>query len=144
MQYIVAGALGGLAMTIVFMGVAPLVVFALARNPVPIVRPLLARLPPRFLVLALVLFAYPTFVVFGMAMGLLYRESARHIPGAGMGSPNLFFTLAIAAVGVALMAPFAVLLRRVAPGILALAAGWAAAYGWLLPLAADALARRGA
>ncbi len=143
MEYVIAGALGGLAMTIVFIGIAPLVVFALARNPTPLVKPLLDRLPPRFLVLALVLFAYPTFVVFGMAVAVAYRESATHIPGAGIGSPNLFFTLLMVVMGIALMAPFAVLLRRVAVGILALAVGWAAAYGWLLPIAADHLVRRG-
>ena len=133
MSYVIAGATVGLLMASVVVGVGPIMLFSLARDPSPFMRSMLEKVSPMPLMMALVVLAYPTWGVVGAALGLLYRASTVEAPGGGLGSPNLVYTLAIAVVALVMALPIALLLRRVAVGVAALTLTFAGLFGWLLP-----------
>ena len=133
MSYAIAGATIGLLMASVVVGVGPIMLFALARDPSPFLRSMLEKVSPMALIMALVVLAYPTWGVVGAALGLLYRASTVEAPGGGLGSPNLVYTLAIVAVALVMALPIAFLLRRVVVGVAALTLTFAGLFGWLLP-----------
>ena len=66
-------------------------------------------------------------------MSVLYSISVEQLPGGGIGSPNQAFTLAVLVVTVAMAAPFLVLLRRRAAGVVAIGLGFTGVFGWLPP-----------
>ena len=83
--------------------------------------------------LGLVVLAYPTWTLVGGLLGLLYRLSLQEAPGAGLGSGNLVYTFALALVTLVVAVPTALLLHRVASGVVAIAVASMGIYGWLLP-----------
>ena len=133
MTSVVAGAASGLLMASVFVGAGVLMLFAAVKDPSPASRAILERLRPGRLVMSGVLLAYPVWGIVGVVMGLLYRISSEQAPGGGLGSPNQVFTLAVIAVAVALAGPFAVVLRRVLAGVLAIGVAFIGLFGWFLP-----------
>lgn len=133
MSYVIAGATTGLLMASVFVGVGPIMLFSLARDPSPFMRAMLERVSPMPLMMALVVLAYPTWGLVGAALGLVYRASTVEAPGGGLGSPNLVYTGAVVAGALLMALPIAFLLRRVAAGVAALTLIFAGLFGWLLP-----------
>ena len=133
MSYVIAGATTGLLMASIVIGVGPIMIFSLARDPSPLMRAMLKRVSPMPLMMTLVVLAYPTLGVIGAALGLVYKASTVEAPGGGLGSPNLVYTMAIVVVAVVMALPIAFLLRRVAVGIAALTLAFAGLFGWLLP-----------
>ena len=133
MSYVIAGATSGLLMASVFVGVVPIMLFTLAKDPSPAFQAVLGRVPPLALMMSVVVLAYPTWSVVGAATGLLYRVSATEAPGGGLGSPNLLFTSAILVVGVMVALPLVLLLKRVAIGVAALTLTFVGVFGWALP-----------
>ena len=133
MSYVIAGATTGLLMASVFVGVGPIMLFSLARDPSPFMRAMLERVSPMPLMIALVILAYPTWGLVGAALGLVYRASTVEAPGGGLGSPNLLYTVSVVAGALVMALPIAFLLRRVAVGVAALTLIFAGLFGWLLP-----------
>ena len=72
-----------------------------------------------------------------MIIGVLYLVSVEQAPGGGLGSPNLAFTAAVVVIGAAMAAPFALLLRRVVAGVVAIALAFIGVFGWMLPYFAE-------
>jgi hypothetical protein len=123
-------------MASVFVGVGPIMLFYLAKDPSPQLRSLLNRVPPLALTMGLVVLAYPTWVGVGVAAGLLYRESTVLAPGGGLGSANLAYTLGVIVVAAMFAAPLMIGLRRIAAGLAALALVFIGLFGWLVPFMA--------
>ena len=121
-------------MMLVFVGVAPVMVFALARDTGHWTNAFIQRVNPTTLMLGLVVLAYPTWTTIGVILGLLYRLSIQEAPGGGLGSGNLFYSVLLGSITLIATVPLIVLLRRVAPGVLIIAAAFVGIYGWLLPL----------
>ena len=136
MSYVLSGAVSGLAMASVFVTVGSLMLFFMVKDPPPTLRTFLDKARPMTLTMGLVVLAYPLWSILGAAMGLLYRASSEHSPAAGLGSPNLVFSMAVAIVAVAGALPLALLLKRAAVGVAALTLTFAGVFGWLLPLLA--------
>ena len=133
MTYLIAGATSGLLVASVFVTAGSIMLFALAKNPSPLSRSLMDKVSPMVLMISLTVLAFLAWTVLGAAIGLVYRASTTGIPGSGMGSPNLTYTLAIVAVGVVGAAPIALLLRRVVVGVAVLTLTFVGVFGWLLP-----------
>ena len=133
MTYLIAGATSGLLVASVFVTAGSIMLFALAKNPSPLSRSLMDKVSPMVLMISLTVLAFLAWTVLGAAIGLVYRASTTEIPGSGMGSPNLTYTLAIVAVGVVGAAPIALLLRRVVVGVAVLTLTFVGVFGWLLP-----------
>ena len=136
-RYLIAGAASGLFMASVFISVGPVVLFFLAKDPPPALRAIMARVSSMTLVMGIVVLSYPTWAVFGAAMGLLYRASAGTDPSGALGSPNIAFTAAVVIAAAILWVPPAILLRRVMLGVVALAVTFMGVFGWLMPLLAE-------
>ena len=129
----IAGAAAGLVFMLLFVAVAPVMVFSLARDTESRVGAFVRRVNPTTLMLGLVVLAYPTWTLVGGLLGLLYRLSLQGAPGAGLGSGNLVYTFALALVTLVVAVPTALLLRRVASGVVPIAVASMGIYGWLLP-----------
>ena len=133
MASFIAGAAAGLIYMLVFVAVAPVMVFSLARDSDSRAGAFVRRVNPTTLMLGLVVAAYPVWTLFGGMLGLLYRLSVQVSPGSGLGSGNLAYTLALALVTLLVAVPAAALLRRVAWGVVVIAMAFVGIYGWLLP-----------
>lgn len=133
----IAGAAAGLVFMLAFVAVAPVTVFSLARDADSRAGAFVHRVKPMTLMLGLVVLSYPTWTLLGGMLGLLYRLSVQQAPGSG----NLAYTLTLALVTLLLAVPGALLLRRVAWGVVAIAAAFMGIYGWLLPFLVRAAER---
>ncbi len=138
MTFVLAGVAAGLIMSTVFVGIAPIMLVVLAKDPPSFLRSILDRAPPIFITMNLAVLAYPTWTLFGAVVGLVYRAVDSDGATGGLGSPNLGFTVGLLAVSILAAIPLALLMRRVALGFVALALAFAGSYGWLLPILSTA------
>ena len=136
MSYVAAGAASGILMASVFMAVAPIILFVLAKDPAPLFRAFLDKISPLALMMGSVVLGFPVWGLVGAVVGLLYWASTEAVPGGGMGSPNLLYTVAVVVVALAVAVPLGLMLRRVAPGIAVLTLTFVGLFGWLLPFLA--------
>lgn len=137
----IAGAAAGLVLMLVFVAVAPVMVFSLARDTESRAGDFVRRVKPTTLMLGLVVISYPTFTLLGGMFGLLYRLSVQQAPGAGLGTGSIVYTFMLALGTLLVTVPAALLLRRVVLGVALIAAAFLGIYGWLLPLLVDAAQR---
>ena len=124
-------------MASVFVSVGALMAFALVKDPPPAMAVMLARFPPGGAVMAVVVLAYPVWGAVGIVMGLLFLAMQNGMPGGGLGSPNLAYSVAVTTAAALLAAPLTLLLRRVWQGVVGIAVSSAAIFGWLLPFLAS-------
>ena len=136
MSYVVAGVFSGLLMASITMTVGPLALFFMAKDPSPGFRRLQERVSPMYMTMGLLAVSYPLWTVVGGIAGLLYRVSANTVPGGGLGSSNLVFTLAVLVFAAGVTVPVVVVLRRAPVGVAVLLAAFAGDFGWLLPFLA--------
>ena len=132
MSAVIAGAASGLLMASVFVAVGAIMLFVYVKDPPPGFRALLGRFSPSKMVMSFVIFAYPVWAVVGAIAGLLYNAS-QDSSGTGLGSPNLAFTLAVVVLAVMVAVPLGLVLRRVATGVVGMAALFVGVFGWLMP-----------
>ena len=137
MGALIAGVASGAFMASVFVTLGALMAFALVKDPSPAMAVMLARFPPGGAVMAVVVLAYPIWGAVGIVMGLLFLALQNGMPGGGLGSPNLVYSIGVT-TGVALLAaPVMLLLRRVWKGVVGIAVSSVAIFGWLLPFLAS-------
>ena len=137
MGFAIAGATSGLLMASVFVSVGPIILFFVARDPPELLRGLLTKASSLTVMVGLVLLAFPTWGVIGMALGLLYGASTTDSSPSGAGSPNLAYTASVVAVGLGVAAPTVLLARRATVGVGAIALMFIGIFGWLLPFLAS-------
>ena len=85
----IAGAAAGLIYMLVFVAVAPVMVFSVARHTESRAGGFVRRVNPTTLMLGLVVAAYPVWTLFGGMLGLLYKLSTQVTPGPGTGVGEL-------------------------------------------------------
>jgi hypothetical protein len=86
--------------------------------------------------MAVVVLAYPVWGAVGLLMGLLFLALQNGIPGGGLGSANLAYSIGVTAAAALLAAPVILLLRRVWQGVVGMAVSSVGIFGWLLPFLA--------
>lgn len=136
MSFLVAGLATGALMAQTFVMIGCLTAFFLLKNPPPHLQQTLAKYTPGTIVLGMVAAAYPLWGVVGVLLSFLFIALQNGLPGGGLGSANLAYTLGVALAGVALAAPILIVLRGVRIGITCLLFSAVVIYGWLLPLLA--------
>ena len=124
-------------MASVFVTLGVFMAFALVKDPSPAMAVVLARFPPGGAVMAVVALAYPVWGAIGILMGLLFLALQNGVPGGGLGSANLTYTVGVAMAAAILAAPMVLLLRRVWQGVVGIALSSVAIFGWLLPFLAS-------
>ena len=133
MDALIAGLASGALMASIFVTAGSFMAFAVFRNPSPALAVLLARFPPGGVVMAVVAISYPAWGGAGLILGALYLALRNALPGGGLGSPNLAYSLGVTVAAVMLAAPVLLLLRRVWPGVVSIVVFAVAIFGWLLP-----------
>lgn len=123
-------------MASVFVTLGVFMAFTLLKDPSPAVAVTLARFPPGGAVMAVVVLAYPVWGAVGILMGLLFLALQNGMPGGGLGSANVAYSIGVTIAAALLAAPMVVLLRRVWQGVVSIAVASAAIFGWLLPFLA--------
>ena len=137
----IAGAAAGLILMLVFVAVAPVMVFSLARDTESRAGNFVRRVKPTTLMLGLVVISYPTFTLLGGVLGLLYRLSVQQAAGAGLGTGSLVYTFVLALGTLLVTVPATLLLRRVVWGVGVIAVAFLGIYGWLVPFFVEAAQR---
>ena len=127
------GAVLGMLMASVFITVSMFSLFLVLKNRREQMMPVMEKYPPMTLAMGIVAVSYPTWAVIGGILALLYRVSLEQAPGAGIGSPNLAYTLAILFMAIMLATPLAILFRRMLVGVLSITTLFVAIFGWFLP-----------
>ena len=133
MDTLILGLATGAFMAHMFILIGCLTLFFMLKNPTPQIGAIMSRFAPGVLVFGLLAAAFP---IFGVVLAFLFLALENGYPGAGLGSPNLAYTLGITVASVALALPFAVLLSRFWPSVAAMTVAAIAIFGWLLPLLA--------
>ena len=133
LQAFIDGAVLGMLMASVFITVSMLSLFLVMKNRRERMMPVMEKYPPMTLAMGIVAVSYPTWAVAGGILALLYHISLAQAPGAGIGSPNMTYTLAVAAAALMLAAPLAILFRPMLIGVIAITLLFIAIFGWFLP-----------
>ena len=123
----------GMLMASVFIALGELMLFFIVKNRPPELRFIFGTLTPSSMAMGIVAISYPAWGGIGAVTGVLYQISQNEVPGGGVGSPNMVFTLAIVVVSVLMAAPFFVLFKSVLPWVVALTLVFIGLFGWLLP-----------
>ena len=136
---VVAGIICGLLMGSVSLG-ALIYIFLTNRDLYDrLAKRLPAGIPPTLVMLSLVVGVPPAWAIFGAIAGALYNLAADASPGAGLGSSNSIFTVAILCLTALLMLPalFLIIKRKKLGWLLfVINLAFAGIFGWLLPLLA--------
>ncbi len=127
-----AGFTAGLVMGVIFVGVGALILPAFQWEALALVRriPLMRR---AFAWAGAAMAAPFLWGGVGALLGIAYGAIRHAFPGQGLGSPNLFFTLAISLVAVAYLLVSVLRAGRAQWARLVLGLGFGGTFGWLLP-----------
>ncbi len=136
MKQLLAGLASGSFMASVFVAVGSSMVFAFAKDPPPIMRALLDRFQPVYLVMPVVILSYPVFGIVGILLALLLKAAEEVAPSGGLGSSNLVFTIAVASVTATVAGLLFYLTKRARIEIAIAGVTFGGVYGWLLPFLA--------
>jgi hypothetical protein len=74
----------------------------------------------------------------GIILGILYRGAHHHLPGTGLGSPNLAYTLGVVSFALLVLGCVAYIWGRTPWWLVLGLVLWAGAFGWGLPYLSQA------
>ncbi|MBM3947732.1 MAG: hypothetical protein FJ312_00545 [SAR202 cluster bacterium] len=127
----------GLLMASVFISLGAIMLFMYVKSPTPTFSALSRRMAPSKMVMGGIMFAYPFWSILGILAGFMYWSFSGAAPGRWLASPNGAYTAAVIIFAVMATLPLLLVLKRVAPGVLAVALVFAGLYGWALPYFAE-------
>ncbi len=130
---VLAGAFLGMPMASIFVAVGAVILLPYVDPKSPTVQLLAARDGNTTRFVTIVLAFYPAWATIGAVMGLVLVAIERGAPGAGMGSPNLVYTVVLVGLAVLMATPAAYFLRRSAPAVIVMGLSFAGVFGWALP-----------
>ncbi len=133
MNILIAGAASGILMAKFFITIGCITAFLVLRNPPPQLAEAVSRSSPRVFVLVAVFAAYPIWGIIGVVLAFLFLALQNGFPGAGLGSPNLVYTVGVSAASVAIALPLAIPFRRYWPALAGVVLSSIGTLGWLLP-----------
>lgn len=134
---VLAGFISGFVMGTAFIGLGSLMLISLwSRH--PIMGVLVNRWIAEHRSLVTLVVPLASFIILGWGtlgalMGLFYYLAVELVPGGGLGSPNLKFTLAVAIFAAMLTGALFLIQRRARWESLALLLSFAGIFGWFLP-----------
>ena len=137
MDILIAGLASGALMAQTFVAVGCVTAFFIVKNPPAPLAVFLARFPPGAAVIGVVVASYPVWGIVGVIWAFLFLALRSGIPGAGLGSPNLAYTLGVSVASIALAIPLTLAFRRLWPFLSVMTVSSAGIFGWLLPFLAS-------
>ncbi len=133
MALIIAGLASGMFMAHIFITVGCVTMFFALKDPPPAFAVMLARFPPGVFVMSMVILSYPVWAIIGTTLALVFLASQNAVPGAGLGSPNLVYTVGVSVATILLALPMIILAGRLWTGVACIALFSIATFGWMLP-----------
>ena len=137
MAFLIAGLASGLFMAHIFITIGCVTMFFALKNPPPAFAVLFARFPPGVFVISVMIFSYPVWAIIGTALAFLFLALQNAFPGAGLGSPNLIYTVGVSFAAILLALPLIFLAGRLWTGLVCITIFSIATFGWMLPLLAS-------
>ena len=134
---ILAGFLVGYAFALLFTFVAAALLVRLRTRWRLLERAIAPVLSPLAVAVPLSLFTLFLWTAIGALAGVAYYGAEQGVAGGGLGSPNVVFTVAVAAFGSVLVAPWLRLLPEMRRELAILLLAYVALFGWALPHLAD-------
>lgn len=133
MSEMLAGTVSGILMGVIFVGVGAATFFSFLKNSPNIIQTFAKGSSPAFVAVPIAFVLQVIWAIWGLVMGILYGISVERVPGGGMGSPNLVYTLGVIVVAGAMALPFFILLHRAWRGLALLVVAFVGIFGWFLP-----------
>lgn len=133
MNELIAGVASGVIMACVFVCVLALTLVSFFKEASIKSDNLINHISLSNMIFLLVILPYPMWGIIGVVLGLLYKLSLLTLPGPGLGSPNLWFTIGIITVTVIMIGPFVVILKRIRVSLLVTSCIFVGIFGWFMP-----------
>lgn len=133
-----AGFIAGYIMAIVFTLLGTVMLVHVRARYAVLSQGIVANFSAGALAVPVSLAAFLFWTAVGMVLGLLYAGAESSFPDAGLGSPNLLFTLAVIMFTVVNTALVFIPLRRMYWPLVALGLSLIVTFGWVLPLLSEA------
>lgn len=133
MNELIAGMASGVIMACVFVCVLAITLVSFFKESAIKSDNIITRISLGNMVFLLVILPYPMWGIIGVVLGLLYKLSLLALPGPGLGSPNLWFTIGIITVTVIMIGPFAIILKQIRMSLLVTACIFVGIFGWFMP-----------
>ena len=133
MSEIVAGTVSGMVVGMVFIGVGAVMLIVLLKDPPAMLQDLTEQGPIVAIAVPVAFLSQAVWAIVGLVLGFLYRISLDQVPGPGVGSPNMAYTIGVIVVAGAMAPPIFILMRRVWKGLLLLLVAFVGVFGWFLP-----------
>lgn len=137
MNTLIAGFASGMFMAQLFITVGCLTAFFALKDPTPSAVVMFSRFSPAIFVMSVVVFSYPLWCIIGLILAFLFRVLQNAVPGPGLGSPNVVYTVGVSVALLMLALPVLVLAKRLWKGITCITLLGIATFGWMLPLLAS-------
>ena len=130
MSYIVAGTFSGLLMASICGVILPVILFHLYTDKAVSLERLGFRGRPAVIMVGATLISYPLWVIVGILFSLLYMLSVSSTNDAAI----IAYRIIVIAVGIAVVAPIILLLKRMLVVLMLLALIFVADFSFLLPM----------
>jgi|TARA_Y100000590_G_C15660420_1_gene992368 hypothetical protein len=130
MSYIVAGTFSGLLMASICGVILPVILFRLYTDKAVSLERLGFRGRPAVIMVGATLISYPLWVIVGILFSLLYMLSVSSTNDAAI----IAYRIIVIAVGIAVVAPIILLLKRMLVVLMLLALIFVADFSFLLPM----------
>ena len=130
MSYIVAGTFSGLLMASICGVILPVILFRLYTDKAVSLERLGFRGRPAVIMVGATLISYPFWVIVGILFSLLYMLSVSSTNDAAI----IAYRIIVIAVGIAVVAPIILLLKRMLVVLMLLALIFVADFSFLLPM----------
>ena len=130
MSYIVAGTFSGLLMASICGVILPVILFRLYTDKAVSLERLGFRGRPAVIMVGATLISYPLWVIVGILFSLLYMLSVSSTNDAAI----MAYRIIVIAVGIAVVAPIILLLKRMLVVLMLLALIFVADFSFLLPM----------
>ena len=133
MDTIIAGAASGLLFASLSTAFGCFAIFVMYRNGVKAILDMLNTSAPSKIIFSSILIWNPTCVVMGIMFALLFQYLSDISPGAGLLSPNIFYTFFVIALSIFLMIVSWQFLNTVFRPMFGIVIGFLLIFGWLIP-----------
>ncbi|MFL2760358.1 MAG: hypothetical protein ACJ0BG_05065 [Dehalococcoidia bacterium] len=133
MDTIIAGAASGLLFASMSIAFGCFAIFVMYRNGVNAIQDIFNTSAPSKIILSSIMVWNPTCVVLGIMFSLLFQYLSDISPGAGILSPNMFYTFFVIAISILLVLICHRFLNIVLRPMLGIVTVFLLIFGWLIP-----------
>ena len=133
MNTLIAGAASGLLFASLSIAFGCFAIFVMYKNRIDPINQIFDTLAPSKIILASIMVWNPTCVVIGILFALLFSYLSDIKPGAGLLSPNFFYTFFVIGISFLSLVISHKFLSLIFRPMLGIVGGFLSIFGWLIP-----------